>query len=87
MGPFTALAKTGRTTLSRQGESAQPCHVPDFTGHALSSSLCRSMLPVGFVLHCIYYVAVSPLVSLVSQDFYPEEMLAFCQRPFLHLMR
>jgi hypothetical protein len=50
-----ALARTSSTILKRQGESRQPCLVPDFSGIASTFSPCSLMLATG-LLYCFYYV-------------------------------
>jgi hypothetical protein len=44
-----ALARTSSTILTRQGESEQPCLVPDFSGIALSFFSFRLMLATGLL--------------------------------------
>ena len=43
-----AEARTTSTTLNNSGESGHPCRVPDHRGNALSFSLLRMILAVGF---------------------------------------
>uniref|UniRef100_A0ABI7X8X8 G-protein coupled receptors family 1 profile domain-containing protein n=1 Tax=Felis catus TaxID=9685 RepID=A0ABI7X8X8_FELCA len=43
-----ADARTSNTTLNNNSESGHPCRVPDLREKAVSLSLLRMMLPVGF---------------------------------------
>ena len=43
------IARTSSTILKRYGEGGQPCHVPDFSGMALSFSPFNLMLAVGLL--------------------------------------
>jgi hypothetical protein len=43
------LARTSSTILNRQGESGQPCLVPDFRGFASSFSPFTLMLATGML--------------------------------------
>ena len=42
-----AVAKTSKTMLNSNGESGQPCLVPDFRGNAFNFSPLRIMFAVG----------------------------------------
>ena len=42
-----AVAKTSKTMLNNNGESGQPCLVPDLSGNGFSFSPLRVMLAVG----------------------------------------
>lgn len=82
---LTDLAKTSYTILNRNGESRQPCLVPDFSGISLTFHLTWCWLLACCKLPLLYWGMF--LVSLMSPGFLPWKGVGFCQRSSLYLKR
>ena len=62
---LTAVATTSKAMLNNNGESRQPCLVPDLSGNGFSFSPLRMMLAVGFS----YYIEVGSLYAYFLREF------------------
>ena len=57
-----AVTKTSKTMLSNNGESGQPCLVPDLSGNGFNFSLLRTLLAVG--LSCMAFIMLRKVPSM-----------------------
>ena len=55
--------------LKRYGESGQPCLVPEFSGIAMSFSLCNFMLAVGLLHTAFIIFRYVPCIPYLSKTF------------------
>ena len=81
------LARASYTILNRQGKSAQPCLVPDFSGIASTYSPFSLMLATGLPYIAFTMFRYGPSVLDLSMNFTMKLCVELCQKLFPHLMR
>ena len=72
--------------LNKSGESGYSCFTPDLRGNAFSFSVWGMMLALGLT-YTAFIMLRDSLCGHFLEGFYHKEVLHFCQRLFLYLLR
>ena len=81
-----AVAKTSKTMLNSNGESGNPCLVPDFRGNAFNFSPLRIMFAVGLSYMAFIMLRYVPSMLAFWRGHH-KWMLSFIKDLSLHLLR
>ena len=84
-----AEVRTSNSLCNNSGESGHPGRVPDLRGKALSFSSLKKVLVVGLsYLDILIFRQDLSILRFTSAFFFSSRNdAAFCQMPFLHLLR